>query len=118
MEKFSKAKGKVKRLCEDRAMYMIYGSSCNEMEDVWDKWNCYDASNKQKDLLWMIMHGVLPVRRVQKRRGLVVSEICPKERCGDEEHIGHVFWSCGFARSVWKKLGGSCVVDGCEKFVL
>ena len=75
-------------------------------KEIWEAANSKSIANSQKDIAWMTIHGCLPVRAFQHRRGLATSAECPREDCKGEEDIRHLLWSCPYARGVWKKMKG------------
>ena len=58
-------------------------------------------SNSLKDINWRCLHRRMPVMEVLHRHGLSRLRSCPREGCGSDETIDHVFWGCGFAKAVW-----------------
>lgn len=60
MEQFLNGKKLIKKMCENDYMCTINGLNTAESKTVWEKWNKYEVSNKQKDLLWMSVNEVLP----------------------------------------------------------
>ncbi|OCT78691.1 hypothetical protein XELAEV_18029778mg [Xenopus laevis] len=96
----------VLKLVEEREeMERIGGLTENESKKVWNMVNEKNLTNRQKDLAWMAVHGCLPTREFQRRRGLVEREICEREVSGKIENITHVFWNCMYAKEVWKRMG-------------
>jgi exonuclease III len=67
-------------------------------------WKNVDNSflfNSHKDIAWQVVHQCLPTRVFLKKRNCSKSSQCPKFRCGEDESISHLFWSCKYAREVW-----------------
>ena len=60
--------------------------------------------NRARDINWLALHRRLPVREVLNRHGLTRGSLCPREGCGAEETLEHVFWECGFATKVWREF--------------
>lgn len=83
----------------------IGGLTVVECERVWKNVCMNELDNKEKDLAWMGVHGCLPVRTFQRKRGMSDTEKCPRERCRGIESIVHLFWECSFAKKVWKRFG-------------
>lgn len=44
------------------------------------------------------------MREVLHKHGLSGLRSCPREGCGLDETIDHVFWGCGFVKGVWGDL--------------
>ncbi|KAL0698003.1 hypothetical protein Bca4012_054125 [Brassica carinata] len=76
--------------------------SSNQVEDfswVKDVWNG-NFSPKMKSFLWSIIQNALPLGSNLQTRGLSSAALCI--RCKSPESSIHMFFTCPFARKVWK----------------
>lgn len=64
-----------------------------------------ELPNRLKDINWLCLHKRMPVRDTLYRHGLSRLRSCPRLGCGRDEDLSHVFWGCGFARTMWGELG-------------
>ncbi len=68
---------------------------------VWKNVSNMFLFNSHKDMAWQVVHQSLPTRLFLKRRNCSKVSKCPKSRCGEDESISHLFWSCIYAKEVW-----------------
>ena len=74
---------------------------------IWQNASSPDLTNRHQDLAWLAVRGVLPVRSLLYARNVSSTPLCPREDCGEEESVIHLFAHCGFAEKVWRKMAGA-----------
>ncbi len=52
-------------------------------------------------IFFLLFWGESPTRVFLKKRNCSKSLKCPKSKCGEDESISHLFWSCKYAKEVW-----------------
>lgn len=69
---------------------------------------------KFKTFLWIIFHNKLPTNYLEARRGITISDLCP--RCNSSpEKLDHLFRNCPKAASLWDKFpSGRFMKEGFE----
>jgi len=62
--------------------------------------------NRIKFFAWLILVDRLNTKSMLKRRNMLAEEEvnCVMCNLGEEEDIGHLFFSCPFAQQCWQKL--------------
>jgi len=83
----------------------VPGLTFDEAKTAWRNVAHPALQNKLKDLAWMALHEVLPVRAVMHSRGMARTSVCPRPGCGLPETVRHVLWECSAARDLWTALG-------------
>lgn len=86
-------------------MCPVHGLVLDETPEVWQNASHPALMNEHRDLSWLVAHDVLPVRAVMHARNLGRSPRCPREKCGEEETVGHVLWEWLDAQKVWSEAG-------------
>ncbi|KAL2080671.1 hypothetical protein ACEWY4_024482 [Coilia grayii] len=83
----------------------VPGLTPEEAKTAWRNAAHPALQNKLKDLAWMALHEVLPVRAVMHSRGMARDPICPRPGCGHPETVRHVLWECSVAKDLWATTG-------------
>ncbi|XP_072103315.1 uncharacterized protein [Mobula birostris] len=86
---------------------------------IWQNASLPDLTNRHQDLAWLAVRGALPVRALLYAWNVVPAPHCPREDCGEEESVTHLFAHCQFAKRVWRMMDGlvsrfipsSCVTE-------
>ena len=60
------------------------------------------SSNRDKELLWLLTHQVLPTRSNLWRSGMNIPPTCPY--CADNKDLNHAFILCPRALELWRDL--------------
>ncbi|XP_048116981.1 LOW QUALITY PROTEIN: uncharacterized protein LOC125305921 [Alosa alosa] len=87
------------------AVSPVPGLTLSEAQQAWRNAAHPALQNKLKDLAWMALHEVLPVRAVMHSRGMARTNTCPRPGCGQPETVRHLLWECGVARDLWADTG-------------
>ena len=69
-----------------------------------------------KDVIWLTVHGRLPVRGVV--RWAVNTIECPMPLCNETETIGHLLIDCERSKEVWRKIYDMGVRVPCHRDIL
>lgn len=91
MDGFKQKKSVMERLQQRDVICDIKGLRSNKAEGIWAKIKTPGMTNRQQDIVWMPCQDILPVKEVKKKRDLVRSDVCPREKCGGCETNLHVF---------------------------
>lgn len=59
-----------------------------------------------KDIAWQVVQQSLPTELFLEKQNCSKSSQCPKSKCGEDESISHLFWSCKYAEEVWSLVRG------------
>ncbi|XP_041946294.1 uncharacterized protein LOC121707630 [Alosa sapidissima] len=101
----TKAKSLVSLVQDREAVSPVPGLTLSEAKQAWRNAAHPALQNKLKDLAWMALHEVLPVRAVMHSRGMARTNTCPRPGCGQPETVRHLLWECGVARDLWTDTG-------------
>lgn len=66
--------------------------------------NCTFITGEMRDLIWLTVHGRLPVRGVVKWSCFVKTVECPMPNCYEKETIGHLLIDCYRSIEIWQKM--------------
>ena len=90
---------------EREAVSPVRGLALGEPATVW--WNVSHPArpNRLRDLSWMIVHEILPVRAPMHSRGMAASATCPRPGCGAPESVRHLLWECSATGDQWAMAG-------------
>lgn len=92
---------KVKKLLyNETKVCNIFGLRSCEAARAWSALGVVGVSNRQRDVAWLALQDALPTREFLKKRDIITSDRCLRERCGGVESTKHVLWDCKYAGEV------------------
>ena len=75
-------------------------------------------SGGTRDVIWLTVHGRLPVRKVVKWARTITITECPVPQCKETETIGHLLIDCVRSKEVWDKMSSIGVRVPCHRKTL
>ena len=88
---------------DKEAMCPVKGLALGRPSEVWHAVAHPDLLHCHRDLAWLIVQDVLPVKHVMCSRRLATSATCPRTGCGHEETVRYFLWECQAAQDLWTK---------------
>ena len=83
---------------------LLVSSDDSNLHCFWKKLWRLPAPHKVRHFLWCACHDILPTKANLKQQKVLSEDLC--EECLLEPGtLGHLFWSCPRAKSVWSCSG-------------